>query len=102
MKHQRVSRRIGNRAAIQAPLRQQFFEEFQPSAGENATQKGLVSSHFYPTFIPHGIFGVRGVEVGLGELTRCYSIVRQVGGEMKLVHVQKNLFTLFVSGREAK
>jgi anti-sigma B factor antagonist len=28
---------------------------------------------------------------GLGELTRCYSIVRQVGGEMKLVHVQKKV-----------
>lgn len=28
---------------------------------------------------------------GLGELTRCYSIVRQVGGEMKLVHVHKKV-----------
>jgi anti-sigma B factor antagonist len=26
---------------------------------------------------------------GLGELTRCYSIVRQAGGEMKLVHVRE-------------
>ena len=31
---------------------------------------------------------------GLGELTRCYSIVRQVGGDMKLVHVQKRVQAL--------
>lgn len=31
---------------------------------------------------------------GLGELTRCYSIVRQVGGEMKLACVQKKVQTL--------
>ena len=31
---------------------------------------------------------------GLGELTRCYSIVRQSGGEMKLVHVQKKVQAL--------
>lgn len=31
---------------------------------------------------------------GLGELTRCYSIVRQVGGEMKLVYVQKRVHAL--------
>ena len=28
---------------------------------------------------------------GLGELARCYSVVRQAGGEMKLVHVQKRV-----------
>lgn len=28
---------------------------------------------------------------GLGELTRCYSIVRQAGGEMKLVHVHQKV-----------
>ena len=31
---------------------------------------------------------------GLGELTRCYSIVRQVGGEMKLVHVHPRMQAL--------
>ena len=31
---------------------------------------------------------------GLGELTRCYSIVRQAGGEMKLVHVHKKVQAL--------
>jgi|SRR5579862_5883586 len=31
---------------------------------------------------------------GLGELTRCYSIVRQSGGEMKLVHVRKKVQAL--------
>jgi anti-sigma B factor antagonist len=31
---------------------------------------------------------------GLGELTRCYSIVRQAGGEMKLVHVHKKVLAL--------
>jgi anti-sigma B factor antagonist len=31
---------------------------------------------------------------GLGELTRCYSIVRRVGGEMKLVYVHKKVQAL--------
>ena len=31
---------------------------------------------------------------GLGELARCYSVVRQVGGEMKLVHLQKRVQAL--------
>jgi anti-sigma B factor antagonist len=31
---------------------------------------------------------------GLGELTRCYSIVRQVGGEMKLVNVHQKVRAL--------
>ena len=31
---------------------------------------------------------------GLGELTRCYSIVRQVGGEMKLACVHKKVQSL--------
>jgi anti-sigma B factor antagonist len=31
---------------------------------------------------------------GLGELTRCYSIVRQAGGELKLVHVQHRVQAL--------
>jgi anti-sigma B factor antagonist len=31
---------------------------------------------------------------GLGELTRCYSIVRQAGGELKLVHVHKKVQAL--------
>lgn len=31
---------------------------------------------------------------GLGELTRCYSIVRQVGGEMKLAGVHKKVQAL--------
>ncbi len=31
---------------------------------------------------------------GLGELTRCYSIIRQAGGEMKLVHVRKKVQAL--------
>lgn len=31
---------------------------------------------------------------GLGELTRSYSIVRQVGGEMRLVYVQKKVLAL--------
>lgn len=31
---------------------------------------------------------------GLGELARCYSVVRQVGGEMKLVHLQKRVQVL--------
>lgn len=28
---------------------------------------------------------------GIGELARCYSVVRQMGGEMKLVHVSKKV-----------
>jgi anti-sigma B factor antagonist len=28
---------------------------------------------------------------GIGELARCYGIVRQMGGEMKLVHVSKRV-----------
>jgi len=28
---------------------------------------------------------------GMGELVRCYSVVRQRGGEMKLVHVNKRV-----------
>jgi anti-sigma B factor antagonist len=28
---------------------------------------------------------------GMGELVRCYSVVRQRGGEMKLVHVNKKV-----------
>ena len=31
---------------------------------------------------------------GLGELTRCFSIVRQAGGEMKLVHVHQRVQAL--------
>lgn len=31
---------------------------------------------------------------GLGELTRCYSIVRQAGGDLKLVHVHKRVQAL--------
>ena len=31
---------------------------------------------------------------GLGELTRCYSIVRQAGGEMKLLHVHERVQAL--------
>lgn len=31
---------------------------------------------------------------GLGELTRCYSIVRQAGGDMKLVHVHPRVQAL--------
>jgi anti-sigma B factor antagonist len=31
---------------------------------------------------------------GLGELTRCFSIVRQAGGEMKLVHVHQKVRAL--------
>ena len=44
------------------------------------------------------LINLAGVEFmdsdGLGELTRCYSIVRQAGGEMKLVHVHKRLYDL--------
>src|SRR5512146_967805 len=39
--------------------------------------------------------GVEFVESdGLGELTRCYSLVRQSGGEMKLLHVQQRVRAL--------
>ena len=31
---------------------------------------------------------------GLGELTRCYSIVRQAGGDLKLLHVQPRVQAL--------
>jgi anti-sigma B factor antagonist len=31
---------------------------------------------------------------GMGELVRCYSVVRQRGGEMKLVHVNKRVADL--------
>jgi anti-sigma B factor antagonist len=31
---------------------------------------------------------------GLGELTRCFSIVRQAGGDLKLVHVQPRVQAL--------
>jgi anti-sigma B factor antagonist len=31
---------------------------------------------------------------GLGELARCFSVVRHAGGEMKLVHVQKRVQAL--------
>jgi anti-sigma B factor antagonist len=31
---------------------------------------------------------------GMGELVRCYSVVRQRGGEMKLVHVNKRMADL--------
>ena len=31
---------------------------------------------------------------GLGELTRCYSVVRQAGGELKLVNVQQRVQAL--------
>ena len=31
---------------------------------------------------------------GLGELARCYSVVRQAGGEMKLVHVHHRVQAL--------
>ena len=44
------------------------------------------------------LLNLAGVEFvdsdGLGELTRCYSIVRQVGGEMKLVHVHQRVQAL--------
>ncbi len=44
------------------------------------------------------LINLAGVEFvdsdGLGELTRCYSIVRQAGGEMKLVHVHKKVQAL--------
>lgn len=44
------------------------------------------------------LINLAGVEFvdsdGLGELTRCYSIIRQAGGEMKLVHVQKKVQAL--------
>jgi len=41
------------------------------------------------------LFNLAGVEFidsdGMGELVRCYSIVRQRGGELKLVHVNKKV-----------
>ena len=41
------------------------------------------------------LLNLAGVEFidsdGMGELVRCYSIVRQRGGEMKLVHVNKKV-----------
>jgi anti-sigma B factor antagonist len=44
------------------------------------------------------LINLAGVEFvdsdGLGELTRCYSVVRQVGGEMKLVHVHQRVRAL--------
>ena len=44
------------------------------------------------------LLNLAGVEFvdsdGLGELTRCYSVVRQVGGEMKLVHVHPRVQAL--------
>ncbi len=44
------------------------------------------------------LINLAGVEFvdsdGLGELTRCYSIVRQAGGEMKLVHVHQRVHAL--------
>jgi|SRR5271165_5538444 len=54
------------------------------------------------------LLNLAGVEFidsdGMGELVRCYSIVRQAGGDLKLVHVNKRvqdllqltrLYTLF-------
>lgn len=44
------------------------------------------------------LINLAGVEFvdsdGLGELTRCYSLVRQSGGEMKLLHVQQRVRAL--------
>jgi anti-sigma B factor antagonist len=44
------------------------------------------------------LINLAGVEYvdsdGLGELTRCYSVVRQAGGEMKLVHVHHRVQAL--------
>ncbi len=44
------------------------------------------------------LINLKGVDFidsdGMGELVRCYSIVRQVGGEMKLVHVHKKVQAL--------
>jgi anti-sigma B factor antagonist len=41
------------------------------------------------------LFNLAGVEFidsdGMGELVRCYSAVRQSGGELKLVHVNKKV-----------
>jgi anti-sigma B factor antagonist len=31
---------------------------------------------------------------GIGELARCYGIVRQTGGEMRLVHVTQKVYTV--------
>jgi anti-sigma B factor antagonist len=43
----------------------------------------------------HFLINLAGVEFidsdGMGELVRCYSIVRQGGGEMRLVHVNKRV-----------
>ncbi len=43
----------------------------------------------------NSLFNLAGVEFidsdGMGELVRCYSIVRQRGGELKLVHVTKKV-----------
>jgi len=44
------------------------------------------------------LLNLAGVEFvdsdGLGELTRCYSIVRQAGGDLKLVHVHRKVQAL--------
>jgi anti-sigma B factor antagonist len=41
------------------------------------------------------LLNLAGVEFvdsdGMGELVRCYSVVRQAGGEMKLVHVTRKV-----------
>src|SRR5579863_5453133 len=41
------------------------------------------------------LINLAGVEFidsdGLGELVRCYSVVRQTGGEMKLVHLNQKV-----------
>jgi len=36
---------------------------------------------------------------GMGELARCYSFVRQMGGEVKLVHVNKRVHDLLTLTR---
>jgi anti-sigma B factor antagonist len=36
---------------------------------------------------------------GIGELARCYGVVRQMGGEMKLVHVGRNVQHIFQVSR---
>lgn len=44
------------------------------------------------------LLNLAGVEFidsyGIGELARCYGIVRQMGGEMKLVHLSKKVHEL--------
>lgn len=44
------------------------------------------------------ILNLEGVEFidsyGIGELVRCYSVVRQAGGEMKLAGVQKKVLNI--------